>query len=725
MSKIENKPKENTSYISNVVYDIENMLSKGMSIATIEGYIGELQKKGEFPENLELAETLFDEKYSVGACAFVDTNTGGTIVGFAGTNSENNYFLGDLLADAKLGIDGGFNKQSPYMEKLNEFMEELHDKGYNVTQTTGHSLGGALAIYAAIFHEVPYTITYNGAPLFSPAMSRFDLAEIFASGFFKQMVKHDGKIIRFVSENDPLNFASDVFWATYLGEEIFIKNGEGHAMIEFLNEAEQEFLLNVLRSKGTNGVNNLSVSFDGGALCELEASDLTVKNLWGEGGKYSGIIVIDPGAFRNLRNNLVNNMAMDDIKWIKDDAIRLCREKNDTLKNKKESRDEDLAKGIVEGLEGSGLTGLVNSIEESHGDLIENKQLLFDLGNFNKELSLQKFSGSKRWLLDGEHFTKSDISQMLTDIQRAAQSLYFEATETREFDEYLYTSHQREELYKPQTISSIVEAYANLTNSFLEKTQKVFEGKGKRLGKNDGVVDAISEVLDVEEINIDEVRKQIHTVGEIAGGIAENFSNMDEYLSGVMQDGQGSGQQFIKVPDSYEAYLQEHDILSDVVDVIEAYDLQVEQAADELSREIILRFEDLINTTRNKINQMNAALVAFKETIIYLGDHMYKEVTSIEVGETIVEDYRYTNKEIKKSHGMLRDFFTEDVRDDISQAEYKIIPIIDSLEYVWTCLDIYKGGLYDIRNYIASIIEKAVYDHYDLDEIISAQKLIT
>ncbi|MGL4655769.1 MAG: hypothetical protein ACRCWM_07795, partial [Sarcina sp.] len=32
---------------------------------------------------------------------------------------------------------------------------------------------------------------------------------------------------------------------------------------------------------------------------------------------------------------------------------------------------------------------------------------------------------------------------------------------------------------------------------------------------------------------------------------------------------------------------------------------------------------------------------------------------------------------------------------------------------------------YDIRNYIASIIEKAVYDHYDLDEIISAQKLIT
>ncbi|MGL4654766.1 MAG: hypothetical protein ACRCWM_02605 [Sarcina sp.] len=129
---------ENTSHISNLVYKIENWLSKGITEEVIKERVEKLKYEGEFPENLELAETLFDEKYSVGACAFVDINTGETIVGFAGTNSENNYFLGDLLADAKLGIGGGFNKQSPYMEKLNEFMEELHDKGYNVTKTIGY-----------------------------------------------------------------------------------------------------------------------------------------------------------------------------------------------------------------------------------------------------------------------------------------------------------------------------------------------------------------------------------------------------------------------------------------------------------------------------------------------------------------------------------------------------------------------------------------------------------
>ncbi|MGL4654764.1 MAG: SA1320 family protein, partial [Sarcina sp.] len=725
MNKKESKPQENTSHISNVVYNIENMLAQGLGVVEIEDYIANLKKNEQFPENLELAEMFFDENTSIGACAFVDTNTGETIVGVAGTNPDNEYLGGDILADIKLAFDGGFNEHSPYMEKLNEFMTGLQENGYNVTQTTGHSLGGALAVYVAIFHDIPYSVTYNGAPLFSRIMSAGDWGRVFGSGFFKQMMDYEGKIIRFVSEKDQLNSIADFFWAKYLGEEIFIANGQEHAMIEFLNEAEQEFLLNVLRSKGTNGVNNLSVSFDGGGLCELKASDLTVKNLWGEGGKYSGIIVIDPEAFKNLKNNLVNNMVKTDIEWIKTKAIKLCREKNNTLKNKKESRDEDLIKGIVEGLEGSGLTGVVNRLEETHGQLIENQQLLVDLGSFNKEASLQKFSSSKRWLLDGEQFNKSDISQMLTDVQRAAECLKFEATETGEFDEYIYRAHTRQPLYIPYTISSIVEAYAGLTNSFLEKTEKVFEGKGNRLGKPDGIVDAISDVVDIEDINIDEVGKQIHTVGEIAGGIAENFSNMDEYLSGVMQGGQGSGHQFIKVPDSYEAYLQEHDVLSDVVDIIEAYDLQVEQAADELAREIIVEFEQLIDITKAKFDKIYDVLVDFEKAIIYLGDHMYKEVTSIEVGETIVEDYRYTTKEIKKSHGMLRDFFTEDVRKYISQAEYSIIPIIGNFEYVWTCLDIYKGGLYDIRNYIASIIEKAVYDHYDLDEIISAQKLIT
>ena len=730
MSKKENQPQENTSHISNVVYEIENMKAKGMSTEEIKNYIKYLKKNGDengikFPENLELVETFFDEGYSIGACAFLDTNTGETIVGFAGTNSDNDHFFGDLLADAKLGVGGGFNENSPYMKKLNEFMKGLQDKGYNVTQTTGHSLGGALAIYAAIFHNIPYSTTYNGAPLFSYAMSRADMATILASGFFQQMINYDGEIIRFVSESDPLNAVADFFWAKYLGKEYTIKNGEGHAMIEFLNAAEQEYLLSVLLSEGTNNVNNLAVSFGEKGTFELKLSDLTVKNLWGEGGKYSGTITIDPEAFRNLKTNLIENMAETEITWIKQ-GIELCREKNNTLKDNQENREEDLAKGVIAGLEESGLTNLLNRIEESHGELTTNKQVLADLGDFNKEVIFEKLSGSKRWLLNGEHVTKGDITGWINNVQKAADCLYFETTETGEFDEYIYRTHAREPLYVPHTISSIAKAYKKLADSLLDRTEKVFEGKGKRVGKPDGIPDAIAQVLDVEDSNVDELKKQIITMGEIAGGIAENFSEMDQYLSGAMQSGQAGSYEFMTLPSSYEACLEEDKILSDVVDIIEAYDLQVEQAAEDLAKEIVCDFENLINITRSKMTKIYDVILDFKEAINHLNGKMKAKVTTIELGETVVHGYNdYTTEEIKKSHGMLQDFFTQATRDDIAQAKEVILPVIDSLDYVGTCLEIYRNGLYDIKGYFASIIEKAVYDHYDLDEIINAQKLIT
>ncbi|MGL4656646.1 MAG: hypothetical protein ACRCWM_12325 [Sarcina sp.] len=119
MSKKENQLQENTSHISNISYDIENMLSEGKSIEEIESYIRYLKKNGnengiKFPENLELVDAFFDEKSSIGVCAFLDTNTGQTIVGFAGTNRENKYGWGDIVADAKIGALGGFHEDSIY-----------------------------------------------------------------------------------------------------------------------------------------------------------------------------------------------------------------------------------------------------------------------------------------------------------------------------------------------------------------------------------------------------------------------------------------------------------------------------------------------------------------------------------------------------------------------------------------------------------------------------------
>ena len=68
--------KESTSYISNISYEIENMLAKGKTFDEIKAHIEDLQDKEKFPPNLEFVGAHFDEKYAMSICAFMDVNRG-------------------------------------------------------------------------------------------------------------------------------------------------------------------------------------------------------------------------------------------------------------------------------------------------------------------------------------------------------------------------------------------------------------------------------------------------------------------------------------------------------------------------------------------------------------------------------------------------------------------------------------------------------------------------
>jgi hypothetical protein len=158
---------ENTSYISKISYQIEDWLFEGKRLKYINNTIENLQEKEEFPKNLRLIDIYFDKSFGSSGCAFLDTNTGETIVGFAGTNLDNGIVESskDIITDGiGLGVTG-IHEDSLYMNKANKFIEDLQEKGYNITQTTGHSLGGALCVYIGVNHDIPLITTYNGAPL--------------------------------------------------------------------------------------------------------------------------------------------------------------------------------------------------------------------------------------------------------------------------------------------------------------------------------------------------------------------------------------------------------------------------------------------------------------------------------------------------------------------------------------------------------------------------------
>lgn len=724
---------ENTSYISEISYKIENWLHQGYSIEKIKKFIVAEQNANPptFPKNLKLVDAYYDSFYGSSGCAFIDSNTGETIIGFAGTNQSNGWIQtgNDFITDGVgLGLSG-IAPNSSYMKKANDFINNLKDNGYNITQATGHSLGGALCTIAGLNHDIPLIVTYNGAPLY--ALSTAELTGV-ASKLRKLYAQYNGKIVRFVSNEDWLNGISDSVDALYYGDEYMIYNGRGHDIKYFNGSKEQSFITKVLQMT-KNGSVTLTVDFDQDNKIDIRLTqkDLYIKNLLGIDGLYSGNgtdMKIDPQAFYNLEKNLTSSMAGDDFNWIKDVVVK-CDEKNESIKSNLHTREDVLAQKVVEGLHQAHLSEVLSGINDSHGVLLSNIQTIRSLAIFDTYNVTRKFdrwgnSGNRRWFLDGVEFEEYDLIDWIKDLKRAASTLHYQVTTTGEFpvyDEYgaVYTT------YKFDTISDIGKAYVAITNTFLSKTKKAFKGTGLRSGKNDGLVNAISEVMDFELQNVEELKKKVENLARMAGVLADNFFQADEWIQGKIKSGEAIGSfTSAAIPKNYKAYLKENHIFDDVKDVLEAYDLQVEDATTKLSESIVSDFMDVIDKSYRKLNSLYTDLETFIKAVNYIYSKLNKNLTSIRYEyEVILSGTR--KKEVKEHHGKLSDSFASDIVTEITNAKHYVNPTLPNFTTTVTFIGAFNSQINYIKDYFNTIIEQAVYNSMELDTIINAQMMVS
>ncbi|MGL4656173.1 MAG: SA1320 family protein, partial [Sarcina sp.] len=726
-------------------------------------YINELKEKGDkngikFPENLEYVGAYFDEEFSSSGCAFLDKNTGEVTIGFAGTNNKNDYFWGDAKADGAIGI-GGISKDSNYMKKPNEFIEELRDKGYNITTVTGHSLGGGIGGYMAVYQDIPFGVLYNAAPLFvfSKDGHTDHLNDMHTDEIKKVLDEYTGKLIRITSSNDGLNIISDKFGGTYVGEEFIIQNGNGHDMELFLKQLEQKFNFDTTAKAKFEGMeldffddselkitfdekNNPVVNFDNKGKIELDVdgdgqanltlnySELMPSNFWTGENKNNfneKAIIIDTNAFLNLSANLKNNIAQGDIEWIID-AIQVCESENSSIKGQINGRFDELCDSIVDALNNANLSKLLYEIDSTHGELMtpQNKNVLHDLRYFNtSNISYKLNKYDSEWFLDGVSFDSNTLSGWIKDVQNASKELYEEITGT--VDEFNYEKGGANWFtkYRVDSISTIANAFGDVTNGFLIRTEEVFKGIGLRTGKDDGIVDAISEVLEVEEKNIIELKAKIENVAEIAQVIADNFEETDEQLAKCIENGINIKSDVINGPSTYNAYLEENHILDDVKDILEAYDLQVEKAASQLASYIVLDFAELIRSTNSKLNKIVEALRSFKTSVTEIEKRLDKSITSREWKGT--GQYDMYKEQVTENHGSFSNFLSGDIGYNIRQAKSRIIPILDDLPTTLYTLQGYSVLIENLKSEFTAIIEKAVYEYNDLDGIVKAQNMIS
>ena len=150
--------KNNTLYASQVTYEFEKAR---MSMLKDEKILEEVisNMKGTYPKNLEYLDDFYDKDTGTSGTAFKDKDTGEVILAYTGSNDLWNDWIKTDIGRIGLGLgDGHVNSARKFYEKIRaEYGDDII--------LTGHSLGGNLAQWIALYYNVQKTIIYNPAPL--------------------------------------------------------------------------------------------------------------------------------------------------------------------------------------------------------------------------------------------------------------------------------------------------------------------------------------------------------------------------------------------------------------------------------------------------------------------------------------------------------------------------------------------------------------------------------
>lgn len=152
----------NTLYASNLTYEFEKVRIYGSENA-LEAVKNEV--KNSYPEKLEYLDDFYDKDTGSSGTAFKDKDTGEVILAYTGTNFKSDLWNDAVKTDfGRIALGLG----DDHVDPARKFYEKIRAEYGDDIILTGHSLGGNLAQWIALYYNVQKTIIYNPAPLYIP-----------------------------------------------------------------------------------------------------------------------------------------------------------------------------------------------------------------------------------------------------------------------------------------------------------------------------------------------------------------------------------------------------------------------------------------------------------------------------------------------------------------------------------------------------------------------------
>ena len=701
-------------------------LAYGFETARVDGYgddkvVAEAQRLRDYtiPSNMEYLEDMYDPKTGTSGTAFRNKDTGEVILAYTGTNfSFRPEVLNDVGTDLNEVIIAGREHYKPAYE----FYERVRAKYGNNVILTGHSLGGNIAQRGALEYNVQKTVVYNSAPLYISEVSKG------STGYDKEAPdieerkrineayeeqekikelekKYTGETIRIRSESDKLS----VVGGKNLGIQYTVKDGGVHPMINIINsEIAMTEIEKIARHMNKNVV-TLDVNKDGITDIRLNKLDLSAKNLFSGNGEYIPVkgekIQLNPSVLRNIANNL-RSRVLSDLEFIKK-INSLCIEKNQKTRFDFEKRKDHAADRLKREFNNAGVPQVLDNLRDSVGQIIRSKSVLEGVEKSPRLKEVEAPSGEKVYIKDRLLTTK--IHYYNADLSKLAGKTHLLLEQCNKEETNNITTFFRN---RPTIMKSWREIEEN-TKKLLEESEKTLEGDGLRTGKEDGISQSLTTVLDVAQRNIEELEKVVSNTAEMFQSLADSFEAQDNWIGDNLKNGRFVGSlPERKIPRNYGQYLSRDGIFDDVKDVLHAFERQVDKRSGEFSKKISELYNESFSNFEGGLENWYSIVVEFEKYILRIRRNFEFDVN---VGKDRMKS-RYWGK--------MRELYPESIKNLIITAESTIIPAKRKIGQAIETSKVVKNNLSSLEPQVKEIVKESVYKDLELYEIVSSQKLI-
>ena len=471
---------------------------------------------------------------------------------------------------------------------------------------------------------------------------------------------------------------------------------------------------------------NIPITLGNGRTFILQSFDLSSKyfsSFHRSLGQNKIDIQLNPEVLCTLVSNTISDIEIS--LAIMSGICNLCIANNSNIGDEFDERKTTVYESIAEVFRNCNITLILENLHASVGVFTKNSKVFENL-SIQKTLILDSFNDDNVPYTGNKHcphYLPSSYNNYLLQLANEAANM-LEICRTQKCDDNSIIS---------QSQLAIIKSWKNVEDIYeelLQESEKTFEGKGIRVGRKDAIQQSVTDVLDIEASNIKELQNILINLKSFMTVTTTSFDDKDAYLGSAIETGIDFSTNALVpgVPQNYEAYLNRSEIFDDVKDVLQAFDMQVEENSKDYAKKVkqvydenLGNFEHTLSIWLEQANnfkeKVNTIRNSFNENVSVRKKHYYHYLSKT---GNYIETYSY----VHSIWGKLRDLYSSTLVDNIETAAEKILPVIPIIEATINSSKTAKDKLGNIEPELKKIIEDGVYKAFDLMEVVQSQKIV-